>query len=96
MRGPRDDQVLVDVRAQYPDGVRGSAVAVIERHGRYQFALKLYKVHSRSRSRLRVVCEPEFIPSMHCSPSHHADDIGARFAVPPGLRVPIRTTGVPK
>jgi len=36
------------------------------------------------------------IPSIAVYPSHHADDIGARFAVPSGLSVLTSTTGVPK
>jgi hypothetical protein len=35
-------------------------------------------------------------PSMQRQPSHHADDIGASFALPSGLRELTSTTGVPK
>jgi len=33
---------------------------------------------------------------MQLHPSHHADDIGARFADPSGFNVLINATGVPK
>ena len=35
-------------------------------------------------------------PSMQDWSSHHAEDIGARFAVPSSFRELISTTGVPK
>jgi hypothetical protein len=35
-------------------------------------------------------------PSMQRQPNHHAEDIGARFALPSGLRELTSTTGVPK
>jgi hypothetical protein len=35
-------------------------------------------------------------PSMQRQPSHHADDMGARFALPSGLSELTSTTGVPK
>jgi hypothetical protein len=33
---------------------------------------------------------------MQLQPSHHADDIGAKFAVPSGFIVLMSATGVPK
>jgi hypothetical protein len=35
-------------------------------------------------------------PSMHRQPSHQAEDMGARFALPSGLMELTSTTGVPK
>src|SRR6185295_19507746 len=42
------------------------------------------------------VCERAPKPSMQVRPSHHADDMGARFGEPSGLSELTRTTGVPK
>jgi hypothetical protein len=46
--------------------------------------------------RLSEVCPIWPKPSMQLQPSHHADDIGARFGEPSGFKVLINTTGVPK
>jgi len=52
--------------------------------------------HSPCRCRLAAVWLLSPMPSIADWPSHHADDIGARFAVPSGLSVLTSTTGVPK
>ncbi len=52
--------------------------------------------HSPSRSMFAVVWAVLPRPSMQDCPSHQADDIGARFALPSSLRELISTTGVPK
>ena len=52
--------------------------------------------HSPVRWMFAGVCERAPKPSMQLRPSHHADDIGARFAEPSGLTELTRTTGVPK
>src|SRR5688572_32553834 len=45
---------------------------------------------------LAGVCEFAPKPSMQLRPSHHAEDIGARFGEPSSFRELTSTTGVPK
>jgi hypothetical protein len=46
--------------------------------------------------RFSVVLDDASRPSMQRQPSHRAEDIGERLALPSSLRVEMRTTGVPK
>ena len=55
-----------------------------------------FKTHSPLRRRFAKVCERVPSPSIQDLSSHHADDTGARFAVPSSLTVLISTTGVPR
>jgi hypothetical protein len=55
-----------------------------------------FSTSSGRSTRFFTVCELVPIPSIAVYPSHQADDIGARFVLPSGLRELIRTTGVPK
>ena len=52
--------------------------------------------HSPVRIRFSEVCPIVPRPSMQLQPSHHAEDMGARFGEPSGLSVLMRATGVPK
>src|SRR5438477_7562020 len=52
--------------------------------------------HSRVLMRFSDVWPIWPSPSMQLQPSHHADDIGARLAVPSSLMLLISATGVPK
>lgn len=46
-----------------------------------------FSTHSSVRSRLRVVCDADAIPSTPRQPSQKADDMGARLCVPSSLTV---------
>ena len=52
--------------------------------------------HSRVRRRFSAVWLICPRPNMQVQPSHHAEDIGARFGDPSALSVLISATGVPK
>lgn len=54
-----------------------------------------FRTHSRSRSRLAIVCPFRPRPSITVQPSAQADDIGARLGLPSEFRVLIKMTGVP-
>jgi hypothetical protein len=54
------------------------------------------RTHVLVRRRLFVVWDEALSPIMQRWPSHQAEDIGAMFGVPSGLRVLIRMTGVPQ
>src|SRR6266436_2226666 len=55
-----------------------------------------FNTHWRSRSRFIVVFELTSRPRTQLPPSHHTQDIGARFGEPSSFVVPAKTTGVPK
>lgn len=52
--------------------------------------------HCCVRRRFSAVCDVWPKPSMQVQPSHHADDMGAMFALPSAFEVLMRATGVPK
>ena len=55
-----------------------------------------FSTHSPVRRMFCGVAERAPNPSTQRQPSHHADDMGARFALPSGLSELTSTTGVPK